>query len=81
MNELIFALLIVSKVPGVPDQEVAVFNNRSQCMQEARNIIQQGPSAYCVPKQNVDIEKQMSVMMQMLGKMKRQMDEEFAKSN
>jgi len=81
MNELLFALLIVSKVPGVPDQEVAVFNNRAQCMQEAKNIIQQGPSAYCVPKQKVDIDKQMSFMVQMLGKMKRQMDEEFAKNN
>ena len=37
--------------------------------------------SYCVQKQNVDIDKQMSFMIQMLGKMKRQMDEEFAKSN
>jgi len=29
----------------------------------------------------VDIDKQMTFMVQMLGKMKRQMDEEFAKSN
>ena len=81
MNELLFALIIVSKAPGVPDQEVAVFNNRTQCMQEARNIIQQGPSAYCVPKQNVNVEKQMTMMVEMLGKMRRQMDAEFSKSN
>jgi hypothetical protein len=37
--------------------------------------------SYCVQKQNVDIDKQMTFMVQMLGKMKRQMDEEFAKSN
>ncbi|MEY3696388.1 MAG: hypothetical protein RJA41_38, partial [Actinomycetota bacterium] len=37
--------------------------------------------SYCVQKQSVDIDKQMSFMVQMLGKMKRQMDEEFAKNN
>lgn len=49
MNEILFALIIISTVPGTPDQQLAVFNNRAQCMQEAQNIIQQGPSAYCVP--------------------------------
>lgn len=49
MNEILFALMIVSKTPNMPDQQVAIFDNRTQCMQEARNIIQQGPSAYCVP--------------------------------
>lgn len=49
MNEILFALIIISTVPGAPDQQLAVFNNRAQCMQEAQNIIQQGPSAYCVP--------------------------------
>ena len=81
MNEFLFALMVVSKVPGMPDQEIAVFNTRAQCMQESKNIIQQGPSAYCVPKQKVNVEKQMSIMVELMGKMKRQMDEEFAKSN
>jgi hypothetical protein len=81
MNEFLFALMIVSKVPGMPDQEVAVFNTRAQCMQESKNIIQQGPSAYCVPKQKVNVEAQMNMMVQMLGRMKRQMDEEFNKNN
>lgn len=49
MNEILFALIIISTVPGTPNQQLAVFNNRAQCMQEAQNIIQQGPSAYCVP--------------------------------
>ncbi len=49
MNEILFALMIAAKVPNMPDQQVAVFSSRAQCMQEAQNIIQQGPSAYCVP--------------------------------
>jgi hypothetical protein len=31
------------------DQQVAVFTSQEQCMAEAHSIIQQGPSAYCVP--------------------------------
>lgn len=49
MTEILFALMIISKAPNLPDQQVAVFSNREQCTQEAQNIIQQGPSAYCVP--------------------------------
>jgi hypothetical protein len=49
MNELLFALVIVAQMPAMPDQEVAVFTSKAQCMAEAQNIIQQGPSAYCVP--------------------------------
>lgn len=49
MIEVLFALIMVSKAPNMPDQQVAVFTSRSQCMAEAQSIIQQGPSAYCVP--------------------------------
>ena len=49
MNEIVFALMLVSRTPAMPDQQVAVFANRAQCVQEAQAIIQQGPSAYCVP--------------------------------
>jgi hypothetical protein len=49
MNELLFALVIIAQVPTMSDQQVAVFTSREQCMQEAHSIIQQGPSAYCVP--------------------------------
>jgi hypothetical protein len=49
MNELLFALVIVAQMPAMPDQEVAVFTSKAQCMVEAQNIIQQGPGAYCVP--------------------------------
>ena len=49
MNELLFVLVIVAQMPAMPDQEVAVFTSKAQCIAEAQNIIQQGPSAYCVP--------------------------------
>jgi len=49
MNELLFALVIVAQMPAMSDQQVAVFTSDAQCMAEAQNIIQQGPSAYCVP--------------------------------
>lgn len=49
MNEILFALMIVANAPSVPDQQVAVFASRSECIREAQAIIQQGPSAYCVP--------------------------------
>jgi hypothetical protein len=49
MNELLFALVIIAHAPTMPDQQVAVFTSREQCMAEAHSIIQQGPSAYCVP--------------------------------
>lgn len=49
MNELLFALVIIAQVPTMTDQQMAVFISKDQCMQEAYSIIQQGPSAYCVP--------------------------------
>lgn len=49
MNEILFALMLVSRTPSMPDKQVAVFASRSECVKEAQAIIQQGPSAYCVP--------------------------------
>ena len=49
MNELLFALVIMAQVPTMSDQQVAVFTSQEQCLAEAQSIIQQGPSAYCVP--------------------------------
>lgn len=62
MNELLFALIIVAQVPNTSDQEVAVFTSQTQCMLEAQHIIQQGPSAYCVPvaRQTIPEETQRS---------------------
>lgn len=75
MNNLIFALMIVTN-NGV--QEAHTFLSLKECQAVSSKL---KVDSFCVQKQNVDIEKQMSMMIQMLGKMKRQMDEEFAKNN
>lgn len=78
MNEILFALMMMAKVPDMPDQQVAVFTSREQCMAEAQNIIQQGPSAYCVPVNQQPspeqvIAKMQSIMKIMLEQMPREM--------
>lgn len=75
MNEILFALMIVAKSPNMPDQQVAVFTNRAQCMQEAQSIIQQGPSAYCVPlNQQPSPEEAIRKMTAMMKMMMKEMD-------
>lgn len=76
MNNLIFALMIVTSngVQEAPN----TFSSLKDCQNVSSKL---KVDSYCVQKQNVDIDKQMSFMIQMLGKMKRQMDEEFAKNN
>jgi hypothetical protein len=72
MNEILFALMMVSKVPAMPDQQVAVFTSRAQCMAEAQGIVQQGPSAYCVPVNQQpspeEVIRKMSAVMKMMMK-------------
>jgi hypothetical protein len=75
MNEILFALMIAAKVPSMPDQQVAVFSSRAQCMQEAQNIIQQGPSAYCVPvNQQPNPEEAVRRMTKLMQTMMKEMD-------
>ncbi len=75
MNELLFALMIVAKSPNMPDQQVAVFSSKRQCMQEAQNIIQQGPSAYCVPvNQQPSPEEAIKRMTALMRTMMKEMD-------
>jgi len=76
MNNLIFVLMIVTNngVQEAPN----TFSSLKDCQNVSSKL---KVDSYCVQKQNVDIDKQMSFMIQMLGKMKRQMDEEFAKNN
>ena len=75
MNNLIFALMVVTSngVQEAPN----TFSNLHECQKVSAKL---KVDSYCVQKQNVDIDKQMSLMIQMMGKMKRQMDEEFAKN-
>jgi hypothetical protein len=75
MNEILFALMIVAKSPNMPDQQLAVFTSRAQCMQEAQSIIQQGPSAYCVPlNQQPSPEEAIRKMSAMMKMMMKEMD-------
>ncbi len=75
MNELLFALMIVAKSPNMPDQQVAVFSSKTQCMQEAQNIIQQGPSAYCVSvNQQPSPEEAIKRMTALMRTMMKEMD-------
>ena len=76
MNGLVFALMIVTSngIQEAPN----TFSSLKECQSVSSKL---KVDSYCVQKQNVDIDKQMSFMVQMLGKMKRQMDEEFAKNN
>jgi hypothetical protein len=75
MNEILFALMMISKAPNMPDQQLAVFTSRAQCMQEAQSIIQQGPSAYCVPlNQQPSPEEAIRKMSAMMKMMMKEMD-------
>ena len=76
MNGLVFALMIVTA--GGVQEAPNTFSSLKECQSVSAKL---KVDSYCVQKQNVDIEKQMSFMIQMMGKMKRQMDEEFAKNN
>jgi hypothetical protein len=76
MNSLVFALMIIT-TNGVQEAP-NTFSSLKECQSVSSKL---KVDSYCVQKQNVDIDKQMSFMIQMLGKMKRQMDEEFAKNN
>ncbi len=76
MNNLMFALMVVTSngIQEAPN----TFSSLRECQSVSAKL---KVDSYCVQKQNIDIDKQMNVMIQMLGKMKRQMDEEFAKNN
>ena len=64
LGNLIYALVIV----GSSGQETlaANFPNRQICMAEAQRVIEQGPSAYCFPTNQMtqaDIQRQFDSMM------------------
>ena len=75
MNEILFALMMIAKAPNMPDQQLAVFTSREQCMAEAKRIIQQGPGAYCVPlNQQPSPEEAIRKMSAMMRMMMKEMD-------
>jgi len=76
MSNFVIALMIVT-ANGVQEAP-NTFSSLKDCQAVSAKL---KVDSYCVQKQNVDIDKQLTFMVQMLGKMKRQMDEEFAKNN
>ena len=64
LGNLIYALVIVGQTGQ--DTLVAHFPNREICMAEAQRVIEQGPSAYCFPTNQMtqaDIQHQFDQMM------------------
>jgi hypothetical protein len=64
LGNLIYALVIVGQTGQ--DTLVAHFPNREICMAEAQRVIEQGPSAYCFPTNQMtqaDIQRQFDQMM------------------
>jgi hypothetical protein len=64
LGNLIYALVIVGQTGQ--DTLVAHFPNREICMAEAQRVIEQGPSAYCFPTNQMtqaDIQRQFDSMM------------------
>ena len=64
LGNLIYALVIVGQTGQ--DTLVAHFPNRQLCMAEAQRVIEQGPSAYCFPTNQMtqaDIQQQFDQMM------------------
>ena len=67
LGNLIYALVIVGQTGQ--DTLVAHFPNREICMAEAQRVIEQGPSAYCFPTNQMtqeDIQRQFDQMMVLL---------------
>ena len=64
VSNLIYALVIVGQTGQ--DTLIAHFPNREICMAEAQRVIEQGPSAYCFPTNQItqaDIQRQFDSMM------------------
>ena len=64
LGNLIYALVIVGS--GGQETLAANFPNRELCMAEAQRVIEQGPSAYCFPTNQMtqaDIQRQFDQMM------------------
>ena len=63
LGNLIYTLVIVGQTGQ--DTLVAHFPNREICMAEAQRVIEQGPSAYCFPTNQMtqaDIQQQFDQM-------------------
>lgn len=78
MGVIMWALVITAQVPDGENQTAAVFTTREECMQEAKRVIEQGPSAYCVPTNvstQAQVEEQMRSVFRLMGNMMREMND------
>ena len=75
VSNLIYALVIVGS--GGQETLAANFPNRQICMAEAQRVIEQGPSAYCFPTNQItqaDIQRQFDEMMVLIKRFRGSME-------
>ena len=75
VSNLIYALVIVGQTGQ--DTLIAHFPNREICMAEAQRVIEQGPSAYCFPTNQItqaDIQRQFDSMMVLMRRFRGSME-------
>jgi hypothetical protein len=75
VSNLIYALVIVGQTGQ--DTLIAHFPNREICMAEAQRVIEQGPSAYCFPTNQItqaDIQRQFDSMMVLMRRFRDSME-------
>ena len=75
VSNLIYALVIVGQTGQ--DTLIAHFPNRQICMAEAQRVIEQGPSAYCFPTNQItqaDIQRQFDSMMVLMRRFRDSME-------
>ena len=76
-SSLIYALVIVGQSGN--ETIVAHFPNREICLAEAQRVIEQGPTAYCFPSNQLtqeDVQRQFDHMMVLLKRFRTQMEAE-----
>ena len=75
LGNLIYALVIVGS--GGQETLAANFETRELCMAEAQRVIEQGPSAYCFPTNQMtqaDIQRQFDDMRVLLKRFRSGME-------
>jgi len=76
LSHIIYALVIVGQ--GGQETVVANFPTRDWCVAEAKRVIEQGPSAYCFPTNQItheDIQKQFNNMLILMSQLREKMEQ------
>lgn len=77
LSHIIYALVIVGQ--GGQETVVANFPTREWCLAEATKVIEQGPSAYCFPTNQVtqeDMQRQFDSMLVLMRQFKEKMEQQ-----